>query len=178
MFVVARTALQALSDKADREESGAAAAAESSRREAEAKAKEESDLVRACQVRTFVFFCCTLLYFAVFCCSLLLLSSFFVFCRLLLSLYSPHRSRHPSTPYKLIEWETQKCARMQSTYSCSVSSSLFDNLISKIVQVCGEKTVVAKNSARNANRQRAARTLLEAPHVQTEKNTNKLIRPT
>lgn len=42
---------QALAGQADREQSGAVAAAESSRREAEAKAKEESDLVHTCQVR-------------------------------------------------------------------------------------------------------------------------------
>lgn len=34
----------------DKEQSGAVAAAESSRRDAEAKAKEESDLVNSCQV--------------------------------------------------------------------------------------------------------------------------------
>lgn len=42
--------MQALADQADREQSGAAAAAESNRKGAEAKAKEESDLVHACQV--------------------------------------------------------------------------------------------------------------------------------
>lgn len=36
---------------ADKEQSGAAAAAESSRRDMEMKAKEESDLVHECQVR-------------------------------------------------------------------------------------------------------------------------------
>ncbi|CAM9141926.1 unnamed protein product [Scytosiphon promiscuus] len=40
---------QTLSDVVDREESGAAAAAESSRRDMEMKAKEESDLVQDCQ---------------------------------------------------------------------------------------------------------------------------------
>lgn len=35
----------------DKEQSGAAAAAESSRRDMEMKAKEESDLVHECQVR-------------------------------------------------------------------------------------------------------------------------------
>ncbi|CAM9809238.1 unnamed protein product [Ectocarpus fasciculatus] len=40
---------QALSDVVDREQSGAAAAAESSRRDMEMKAKEESDLVHECQ---------------------------------------------------------------------------------------------------------------------------------
>lgn len=44
--------LQALADLVDKEQSGAAAAAESSRRDAEVKAKEESDLVHECQVRT------------------------------------------------------------------------------------------------------------------------------
>lgn len=42
--------MQALSDVVDREQSGAASAAESSRRDMEIKAKEESDLVHECQV--------------------------------------------------------------------------------------------------------------------------------
>lgn len=41
---------QALADVVDREQSGAVAAAESSRRDMEMKAKEESDLVHECQV--------------------------------------------------------------------------------------------------------------------------------
>lgn len=42
--------VQALADVVDREQTGAAAAAESSRRDMETKAKEESDLVHECQV--------------------------------------------------------------------------------------------------------------------------------
>ena len=44
--------LQALVGLIDKEKSGLAATAELSRRDAEVKAKEESDLVQACQVKS------------------------------------------------------------------------------------------------------------------------------
>lgn len=53
LSVSCSTSGQALSEVVDKEQSGAVAAAETSRREAEAKAKEELDLVNACQVRLF-----------------------------------------------------------------------------------------------------------------------------
>lgn len=49
--VAALYCMKALSDLVDREQSGAAAAAESTLRDMEMKAKEESDLVQECQVR-------------------------------------------------------------------------------------------------------------------------------
>lgn len=48
--IPSKLVVQALADVVDREQSGAAAAAESSRRDMEMKAKEESDLVHECQV--------------------------------------------------------------------------------------------------------------------------------